>query len=165
MSSLVQTSEGRKTEPPPMHRKRRLREPVNMHRRRRNCMKAVFYPFVRIYKRSSQAFLQRFPCPQGSATDPSPPCAGNLFVDSEHCSLKTISYYTINQVCGRRISEENLRPQARPGSLSRKLPIWHTDIRRRLQNLTRLPINLTSDEGGYHAKNHTISPYEQSNTN
>ena len=63
LSSFSDIGGDEKRKPPPMHRKRRLREPVKIHRRRRNCMKTVSCPFVRLYKRSSQAFLQRFPCP------------------------------------------------------------------------------------------------------
>ena len=48
-----------------MHRKRRLREPVKIHRRRQDCVgQECAFP-VRLYKRSSQAFLRRFPWPQG----------------------------------------------------------------------------------------------------
>ena len=41
-----QTSAGRKTKPPPMHRMRRLREPGKIHRRRRNCFEGSYPSFA-----------------------------------------------------------------------------------------------------------------------
>ena len=65
LRSFTNIGGGRKRKPPPMHRKRRLREPVKTHQRRRSCL-GQQYLSLRLYKRSSQAFLRRFPCPRSA---------------------------------------------------------------------------------------------------
>ena len=87
-------------------------------------MKAAFYPFVRIYKRSSQAFLQRVPCPRRRlrllVTRPRGKSDFSKRLEATHLPLKENCYALYHKI--RSADEKGcanlVRPQASIQALS-----------------------------------------------
>ena len=130
--------------PPPMHRKRRLREPVKIHRRRRNCSTRAVTLLCVFTSIVSQAFLRRVPCPREGwrrtqSVRPTVPRAGNLFCRGD--SNRSVSRWWLHYIKkSGLLTEISRRDFSAAGLSGLSLPdarYEHTSIRANAANLTK----------------------------
>ena len=137
---LCYPQSGTKRKPPPMHRKRRLREPGKIHRRRRNCiMRAVtllcVFPvkFLRLSRDASQvrrdwATVLRLPAREICFITAAP-----AFIPAP----QRLHIVPQNQVCGEKRRTYGFAAADLSGLSLPDAPCEHTDIRGKPKNLTK----------------------------